>query len=298
MKREKTMKKLNHTVFTVSLSLLSILGYAQEKEAYRIYTASGKKANYGKMMKAVQNSDIILFGELHNNSIAHWLQLEMTMDLHESKDLVLGAEMFERDNQDELDRYLSGEIDDKELDSLARLWSNYDTDYRPLVDYAKDNTIPFVGTNIPRRYANLVYKNDFAALDTLTDEEKSWMAPLPIPFDPELPTYKEILEMMGDHGTLTLVKAQAMKDATMAHFILVNYKDGQTFLHFNGAFHSNKYEGILWYLKNERSDLQYSTISTVSQKDVSKLEEENKGLADFIICVDEHMTETYRSRTF
>ncbi len=99
--------------------------------------------------------------------------------------------------------------------------------------------------------------------------------------------------MMGDHGTPELVMAQSTKDATMAHFILKNYEDGHLFIHYNGAFHSDKFEGILWYLKRERADITYSTISTVSQENVGKLLSENHNLADFIICVDENMTTTY-----
>ncbi|MEM9824671.1 MAG: ChaN family lipoprotein, partial [Bacteroidota bacterium] len=105
--------------------------------------------------------------------------------------------------------------------------------------------------------------------------------------------YKNILTMMGDHGSPELVKAQAIKDATMAHFILKNFQPGNTFLHFNGAYHSDFFEGILWYLKQEESALNYLTITTVSQKDIHRLNQENKGRADFIICVDEDMTTTY-----
>jgi uncharacterized iron-regulated protein len=47
--------------------------------------------------------------------------------------------MIETDNQQALNQYLAGKIDQKALDSLARLWSNYKTDYKPLVDFAKDN---------------------------------------------------------------------------------------------------------------------------------------------------------------
>ena len=75
--------------------------------------------------------------------------------------------------------------------------------------------------------------------------------------------------------------------------IINNYISNSIFIHFNGAFHSNNYEGILWYLKKLRPNLIYSTISTVSQKNVTKLNEENKGLADFIICVDDNMTTTH-----
>ena len=87
--------------------------------------------------------------------------------------------------------------------------------------------------------------------------------------------------------------AQAIKDATMAHFILKNYESDDLFIHYNGAFHSNNYEGILWYLKQENSALNYITITTVSQAEINKLLEENKYLADFIICIDENITTTY-----
>ena len=131
------------------------------------------------------------------------------------------------------------------------------------------------------------------ALDSLSKEEKEWLAPLPIAFDSELATYKNILSMMGDHGSPKLVMAQATKDATMAYFILKNYKKDSLFLHFNGTYHSDNYEGILWYLKKERDDLKYATISSVSQEDVNTLLEENRQKADFIICVDSNMTSTY-----
>jgi uncharacterized iron-regulated protein len=79
----------------------------------------------------------VLFGEHHDNSVVHWLQLEFTKDLAEKKPLVLGAEMIEADNQKQLNQYLNGEINQKQFDSTARLWNNYKTDYKPLVDFAK-----------------------------------------------------------------------------------------------------------------------------------------------------------------
>lgn len=268
--------------------------WSQKKAAYAIYNKKGKKVSYKKMLKTLQKNDIVLFGEFHNNPISHWLELEVAKDLHEVKPIILGAEMIEADNQTALDDYLNGEIDAKGLDTLARLWSNYKTDYAPLVDFAKDQKLRFIGTNIPRRFASNVYtKGGFKALDALSAQELEWVAPLPIAFDPELPQYKNILKMMEGHGTPELVKAQAIKDATMAHFILKNYRTGSTFLHYNGSYHSDFYEGILWYLKKQNQELQYATVTTVSQKNVFKLDEEHKGKADFIICVDEDMTTTY-----
>lgn len=277
----------------LSFLLTVTSSFGQENGAYTIFNSKGKKVKYSKMIKALDASQIILFGEFHDNPISHWLQFEVTSSLFENNQLALGAEMLEADNQNALNQYLTGEIDAKGLDSLARLWTNFKTDYKPLVDLAKDNKLKFVATNVPRRYAKLVYKGGFEALDTLSAEEKSWITPLPFPYDPELPGYVAMLEMMGGHGGENLPKAQAIKDATMAHFILTNYKPEQTFIHYNGAYHSNNYEGILWYLKQARPEYKYMTISTVSQADVSKLEDQNKGIADFIICVDEDMTSTH-----
>lgn len=285
---------MKYNVIALILIFCAISAFGQKKSAFHIYNKKGKKVSYNKLLKKVKKNDLILFGELHNNPIAHWLQLELTKDLHETNKLILGAEMFEADNQEAMDKYLQGEIDYKGLDSLARLWSNYKTDYAPIVDFAKANNINFIATNIPRRFANLVFKNGgFKALDQLSPKEKEWIAPLPIAFVPDLPQYKNILTMMGEHGSPDLVKAQAIKDATMAYFILKNYESGTTFLHFNGAYHSDFYEGILWHLKQENDALNYITITTVEQKNISKLQKENKGRADFIICVDEDMTKTY-----
>ena len=276
------------------VSLSTVLAtLAQHKPAYVLYNAKGKKVSYKKMINFLKEKDIVLFGEFHNNPISHWLQLEVTKDCSRHRDLVLGAEMFEQDDQEALDLFLQDKLSAKGLDSSARLWKNYPTDYAPLVNFAKENKIVFAATNVPRRYASMVARGGFDALDTISAKQKAWIAPLPIAYDAELPGYKKMLEMMGGHGGENLPRAQALKDATMAYFILKNYKPGSLFVHYNGAYHSENYEGIVWYLKKQNPVLKMATITTISQNDVHHLFKENKGKADFIICVDEDMTTTY-----
>lgn len=273
--------------------LIAILATAQGKPAYVLYDKKGRKVKYGKMIRDLSRKDFVLFGELHNNPISHWLQLELTKDCDASRDLILAFEMLEQDNQQAVDAYMQGRLNQKGLDSAARLWRNYNTDYAPLVNYARDNKIRVVASNIPRRYASMVFGGGFAALDTLSDQEKSWIAPLPIAYDPELPGYKKMLDMMPGHGGDNLPRAQAVKDATMAHFSWKAYEPGKLLIHFNGAYHSDNFEGILWYLQQQAPQLKYGTITTVLQKDISKLDKENRNKADYIICVDEDMTTTY-----
>jgi uncharacterized iron-regulated protein len=281
-------------IVLVQLLLLIFGGLmAQQKPAYILYNSKGKKISYQKMIKQLVENEVVLFGEYHNNAIAHWLQLTVTRDCQAKKDLVLGAEMFEQDNQAALNNYLTGSLSANGLDSSARLWKNYFTDYAPLVNFAKENKLKFAATNIPRRYASMVAKGGFQALDTLTTKEKSWIAPLPIAYDANLPGYKNMVALMGGHGGENLPKAQAIKDATMAHFILANTTSNSLFIHYNGSYHSENYEGIYWYLKNQRSNIKIATITTVSQKDIKNLLAENRGRADYIICVDADMTNTY-----
>lgn len=281
------------TILTLCLLFVFSAGFPQDKQPYQLYNKDGKKTTYKKLLKATGNSEVVLFGEHHDNALVHWLQLELTKDLAKEKKLVLGAEMIEADNQVQLDQYLRGEINQKAFDTLARLWNNYKTDYKPLVDFAKENSIAFIATNIPRRYASMVYKGGFEALNKLTDEEKSWMAPLPIPYDATLPGYVKMLEMMGGHAGENMPKAQAVKDAAMAHFIVNNLRPNTVFVHYNGTYHSDFYEGINWYIKKYRASTKIITIAAVSQQDVSKLEKEHLGKADFILVVDEDMTKTY-----
>lgn len=280
--------------FCLALLLLSNLA-AQRHPAYRLYNGQGKSVRYDRMIRDfVRDADIVLFGELHDDPIGHWLQQEVARDVYAQRPLIMGAEMFETDNQEALTDYVRGRIEPDTFAARARLWPNYETDYAPLVEFAREENINFVASNVPRRYAQMVYRGGFEALDTLPEAEKAWIAPLPIAYDPDLPGYQAMLDMMpAGHGGETFPMAQALKDATMAHRILQWWEEEHLLLHFNGAYHSENYEGILWYLQRDRPELTYRTITTVRQADISQLAEENKGKADYIIVVPDNMTTTY-----
>jgi len=284
------MTKFFSILFTISFTLL---GFSQNKPAYKLFNAQGKKISYKKMLNKLAKADVVFFGEEHNNPIAHWLEYEVTADLFKKRKLILGAEMFETDNQQGLSDYVSGEINNDVFKETVRLWKNYKTDYKPLVEFAKKNHIKFIATNVPRRYASLVYHKGFKALDTLPKSEKQWLPKLPIKYDAKLPGYVKMLSMMKGHGGANLPKAQALKDATMANSIAKNYKKGKLFIHYNGSYHSNNFEGILWYLKQQLPQLKILTIDLSEQKSVLKVESENKNKANFIIIVPDTMTKTY-----
>lgn len=280
------------------VAAFALMALKADKDAYRIFDQKGKKSSYTKMYRQALEADVILFGELHNNPICHWLQYELTADLISEKgeSLFLAAEMFESDGQLILDEYLNGQITDKNFESQARLWPNYKTDYKPLVDLARDNKLKFVASNIPRRYASIVFRDGFEGLEKLDKHAKMFFPSFPVPYDPELPGYKEMMNMgggMGGHTSDNFPKAQAIKDATMAHFILANLDEGKSCIHYHGTYHSNNFEGIVWYLNHYRPGLKLMTIASVEQESTDKLLEENEGLADYVLAIPSSMTKTH-----
>ena len=282
----------------LALAAVSLLvSMKTDKPAYFLFDSKGKKASYNDLIDQASNVDVVLFGELHNNPICHWLQLELTSDLYKlRKDkLVLGAEMFEADDQAVLDEYLNGMIKESNFKKEVKLWPNYETDYRPLVELARENKLPFVATNVPRRYAALVNTSGFEGLEKISAEQQKYIAPAGFPYDPELPGYKKMLQTdQGmQHRSGNLPKAQALKDATMAYFIAKHAGEGKLFLHFNGSYHSDNHEGLVWYLKHYGHSLKVLTIASVEMADISQLPEDSLGLGDFILLVPESMTKTY-----
>lgn len=273
---------------------------AQDKPAYQLFTKDGKHIKYAKMLKELEKADVILFGEQHNDPIAHWLQLEVAKDLHKihQQKLTIGAEMFETDVQLVLDEYLAGKVAENNFEQESRPWPNYKTDYRPIVRFAKEAGVPVLATNVPRRYAAMVAAGSLKALENLSPEAKQLIAPLPIVVDMNLPGYKNMMSMFGGstHGNSkaeNIVQAQALKDATMGHVIIGQTAKGNKLLHLNGAYHSDNYEGIGWYLKQAQPSLKLATITTVTQEDLEKLSDEHRNKADFILVVPATMTKTY-----
>src|SRR5690554_518044 len=283
------------SIFILQLSFV----IAQETKPFQFYNQKGKTVKFDKMIKDLANYDVVFIGEHHNNSINHWLQLRITKALFDQKNgqLTLGAEMFERDNQTQLNDYLSGKLDEKVLKDSMRLWNNYETDYRPLVDFAKEKKLKFIATNIPRRYASIVARKGLDSLNTVTEKEKAWMMKLPVEVTLDTPGYPEMKEMMGDHAgptVMNFIAAQAVKDATMAESILENFEFGKLFLHYNGDYHSKEYGGIYWYLKKMNPDLKIAVIS-VFESEEARLSFDIKEVVptEFNLVFPSDMTKTY-----
>jgi len=148
---------------------------------YRIYRSDGTPATMAEVRAAFASVEVVFVGELHNDPVSHHIEqqvLEGWFDTH-GHAAALSLEMFSRDVQYIVDEYLSGLITDTHFQQASSPWSNYKTDYRPLVEFAKAHGLPVIAANAPRRYANMVSRNGRTALASLSDQALSYLAPLP-----------------------------------------------------------------------------------------------------------------------
>ena len=285
----------------IILTFLS-LATAQNKPAYQLFKNNGKLVTYDKMISDLAKSDMVFFGEYHANPISHWLQFEMSKSFFEIKGdkLFFGAEMFENGNQLVLNEYLSDFYpEDKMLPEITQLWTNYKTDYKPLVDFAKDKKLRFIATNIPRRYASMLYKKGMDALKELSPEALAMISPdLETYLDLNVKAYSEMADNISGHippSMLNIQIAQASKDATMAHFSLKNFKPGDFLFHFEGSYHSDFNQGIIWWINKIHPGLSIKSVTTLMQSEWDEMSKEDKAeIANYIIVVADSMTQTNR----
>ena len=296
---------MKHPTLFLLLSILSVgVGWSQTKAqtksmrdnpaAYALYHGDGTPSTWSDLVTEVLEADVVCFGELHDDAVMHWLQQELVRSLlaqgaHPS----LGAEMLEADDQLVVNEYLAGVVNLDKLEAAANLWPNHATDYQPLLDLAKEHGLTMTATNVPRRYASWVYKHGLDGLEDLTPDAQAYLPSLPVAYNPTLPGYDAMLAMAGGHGGETLPMAQAIKDATMAHWILQTRTEGQPFVHVNGSYHSQDWEGIVWYLLEAQPDLNVLTIHGDTQVDVWTPDSTALNRADFLLLTQAQMTRTH-----
>lgn len=209
---------------TFLFALLPIFGFAQEKvdaSRYKIYDVAKKKEiSFADLAKSLKKVDVVFFGEEHDDSLAHALQVQLLEQMHVVKKgkLALSLEMFQTDVQLTLDEYMQGIINEKQMLDASRPWKTYNSDYRPMVEFAKANNLYVLAANAPAKYTNMVTRGGLEALDKLSDAGKAYLAPLPI--DTLSGRYHEkFADLLGAHasmGTLKLYQSQNLWDATMA----------------------------------------------------------------------------------
>jgi uncharacterized iron-regulated protein len=311
---------------------------------YRVFTGAGSPATLDDIVAAMGRHEVVFVGESHDDPTGHMLEAELLERAYaaygapDSNDgaprpVALSLEFFERDVQTILDEYLRGLISESAFLAASRPWPRYETDYRPLVEFAKQNGLAVIAANAPRRYASRVTRHGRESLYDLSPAALASLAPLPYGQPSE--AYRDqwiqaISEVMaqegmkcgvpipepeegeepvhprapvGSHDTMgNQLHSQALWDATMGYSIadyLMRRPDALV-LHMVGGFHVERGTGTPEHLAAYRPGTSYMIVMLRPVEEVETFEPAPAGeWGDFVVQTDEsHTLEQIECRAY
>jgi uncharacterized iron-regulated protein len=304
---------------------------------FQAFTGEGEPAALEDIVRAMADADAVLVGESHTDPVGHWIEAELVRQAlaaakvgDESgalRPVALSLEMFERDVQYIVDEYLQDLISEDQFKKSARAWEHYDTDYRPMVELAKEAGISVIAANAPRRYVNRVTRLGRDALNELPPSGRSFLPPLPYP-QPSDEYREQWLSLMREmpmerrceppgaepeekpeeesphaepppHMGAFMengVHAQALWDASMAHAVttFLEMNPGALVLHMVGGFHVERFTGIPEQIQYYRPGTRTLVVTMELADDFRSFDpEEHSGLGDFVILTDKSLDLDY-----
>ena len=204
-------------------------------------------------------------------------------------------ELFERDTQQVVNQFLNDRIEDEAaFMESARAWPNYLTDYKPIVDFAKDKELQVLAANIPRRLASQVKKSGY---DSIARSDLVYVAEEHKVINDRY--YDEFIQTMqanmAGHGGMpidesmldALYAAQCIKDDTMAESIaytLDRFAD-HSIIHYNGDFHSRYHLGTAQKFELLNPKATTIVISPV-YNDNTSFDKEFSEFGDYILVIE------------
>lgn len=283
---------MNKYIKTVLLSTALLCFGAGSVSAAQFSDAkSGKELTAAQLAQKLAKYDVVFFGEYHDQSEIHKSEIDLLEALHKIKGekLVLSMEMFEVDNQEKLDSFLAGQLNEADFMATSRPWPNYQTDYAPLVNFAKEQNMPVVAANVPRFLAAHVAKNNASAAG-IEEQYKKWLPKAT--YAPE-GAYKDkfYAQMNSPEAPMKMpparlaavYAAQCLKDDKMAESIaaFADAHQNMKILHINGCFHSDAHLGTAQKLEALRPELKVAVITPLERKQNGE-----KPAGDFVVWFD------------
>ena len=268
-------------------------------------TRRGAFVDFESMVAALTKADVVMIGEQHDDPNTHRLEYALVSGLKRRRIApTVSLEMFERDVQEVLDRYLTGAITEEQLLKEARPWPRYATDYRPLVELAKSEGWPVVAANLPRRFATEIARTGEGSIGKLSTADRALLArDLQCPRDAY---FDRFTSAMTDHSPSGSDKpappseeqratndryywAQCSKDETMAESIARasearGGKPGPV-VHVTGAFHSDFGAGTAERTRRRMTGKTVTIVSILAVTDLDTLAPAGEDLkrADYLV---------------
>ncbi len=270
---------------------------AANPEHFTVFDGMGKQVNLNAITSTLGQYDVVFLGEYHDDAVGHAIQAEVFQtavnQFAGKRKVSLSLEMFERDVQIVLNEYLAGQISENHFMLSSRPWGNYKTDYRPMVELAKEKKLEVVAANAPRRYVNMVSRGGRDSLASLSPDAKKWIAPLPYA-DASDAYSKKFKALMGSSGEAAMgldniLSSQSLWDATMAYWVAesLGRNKGSLVVHLNGGFHTEARLGTVEHLLKYKPDARVMVVTIRYEKDFKTFDSsKHTGLGDLVILTD------------
>mgnify|MGYP006271287885 CR=1 FL=1 len=179
---------------------------------------AGKWISADKAVADLRLNRVVLVGEVHDRPDHHAMQLGVIQVLQEAGvDIGVGMEMFRRDSQPALDRWVAGKSD--ATDFIRVYYDNWNYPwplYGDILAYARDQGIPVLGLNVPRDITQQVARAGFTSL---TEEQRGRLPEVTCRVDSEYMDFIRRAYGMHGHGEFDFshfCEAQLVWDKSMA----------------------------------------------------------------------------------
>jgi uncharacterized iron-regulated protein len=299
----------------------------------------GERVYWSTLMESIKSADVIILGEEHDDAVGHRAQQAIVEDvLARWPDSALSMEMLDRRKQAVVDDYLAdfidldtfyeragttrwrkisldyleGDINRKTFKKRVTKigWPDWENNYQPMIDAAKEAGVPVVAANTPWRvYTTVARKEGYERLDDVTTaqralfelpeeviegsyRERFWDTMVGRPEGEEPPPPADDAEagpMGSTHSALTdeqvleMFRAQLVMDATMADSVAAASRAGAVkVVHLVGHFHCDFEGGLVQELRRRLPDARILVVTMLSQ-DGAQLGEDDIDRADFVV---------------
>lgn len=226
---------MNRTVLLLTLPFLILLMLAEVTGSvfahpHILRTSDRTEVTASELLRDFASARVIFIGELHDQFGHHQAQLSIIRALHrEARPVAIGLEMFRKDSQTALDRWVGGNYPLSHfIQDYNDNWSMWEK-YAEIFNFARQQRIPLLGLNIPREISTRVARHGFAALP---ERERQALGNVQCRVDPE---YSEFIrKAMGGHGGhgrqyLYFCEAQMLWDTMMARHLADFLKTNQDY---------------------------------------------------------------------
>lgn len=234
---------------------------------YQLATPKGERISIQNLPADIENADVILIGEWHTHAGIHRFQTDLLKQMVENgHPMALSMEQFARDAQPVLDEYLAGEIGEQYLIQKANAWPNYESDYRPLVEFAKGQQLPIIAANAPKPIVRCIGRVGIDYIERLTPDQRQWIA---AEINTQDSPYKSNFMASMHHGNSAQNEnqfaAQVTWDETMAESIVryLTTNPERKVLHIAGMFHTQQGLGTAASILRRNPNLKVVIITPV-----------------------------------